>query len=143
MQSASEILEAAIRSWVEDPDSDVVYSEMVEGRWAVRMRQTVREATTVWWTTGERSISAEAYVVPAPLVDPEGAYRLCLIRNARTWRTHFALDRDGAIVLRGRIGVEEVTAERLDLILAEFYEMVELSFGLLVRMAVGPREKSG
>lgn len=142
MPLASEILEDVIRSWVEDPESDVEYAELVEGRWAVRVRQTVREATTVWWTVGERSLVAEAYVVPAPVVDPAGAFRLCLLRNARTWRTHFALDGEGAIVLRGRIGVEEVTPERLDLILAEVYDMVELSFRPLVRMAMGGREKS-
>ena len=53
-------------AWVADPDSDVVYAEKVEGRLAVRMRQQVREATTVWFWVGDRSLIAEAYVIPAP-----------------------------------------------------------------------------
>jgi hypothetical protein len=42
--------------WLEDPDSSVEYAEEVECRWAVRMRQEVRDATTVWFDVGERSL---------------------------------------------------------------------------------------
>ena len=48
MSTAAETLERAIHTWVADPESDVVYAELVEGRWAVRMSQTVRDATTVF-----------------------------------------------------------------------------------------------
>ena len=86
--------------WVSDPDSDVVYAEKVEGRLAVRMRQQVREATTVWFWVGDRSLIAEAYVIPAP-ADAEPAYRQALVRNGRGFRVHFALDHEGALILRG------------------------------------------
>jgi hypothetical protein len=44
------------------------------------------------------------------------------------------------VVIRGRISVAEANAERLDLMLAEIYEQVELTFSLLVGLA--RREKS-
>lgn len=135
MSDAGEILVQAISAWVTDPESDVEYAEQVEGRWAVRMRQGVRSATTVWWTVGDRSITAEAYVLPAPPANQAEVYRLCLLRNHRLWRCHFSLDREGAVVLTGRLEVAEVNLHSLDLLLGEIYEAVELSFRPLVMMA--------
>lgn len=138
MSDRSVLLET-IDAWVADPDGDVTYAEQVEGRWAVRMRQTVRDATTVWWTVGDYSISAEAYVLPAPHGDPTEAYRLALIRNATSWRAHFALDSEGALVIRGRVSLEHVTPRELDLLLGEIYQLVEASFRSLVAVAFGVR----
>ncbi len=137
MPDGRDLLVSVIEAWVADPESDVVYAEDVEGRWAVRMIQTVRDATTVWWDIGDRSIRAEAYVLPAPEANEGEVYRLCLVRNGSSWRTRFALDREGAVVIRGRIAVEEATAERLDLLLAEIYELVETTFRPLARLAFG------
>ncbi|HEY7584554.1 MAG TPA: hypothetical protein VIB78_13160 [Acidimicrobiia bacterium] len=132
MVGARGILQQSIAEWVNDPASDVVYAEEVEGRFAVRMRQTVREATTVWFTVGQRSLIAEAYVLPA-LEHPEGAHRLALIRNHSSFRVNFALDAEEAIVLRARIPNERVSAEELSYVLAEIYQTIELSFRSLLR----------
>lgn len=134
-------LETAIDRWLSDPDSDVVYAEKVDGRWAVRMRQTVRDATTVWWEIGAYTISAEAYVLPAPPGDAGDAYRLALIRNHPTWKAHFALDREGAFVIRGRVGAG-ASFEDLDQLLGEIYQMVETTFRPLLTRAFGRREKT-
>jgi hypothetical protein len=137
---ASSVLEAAIQRWLNDPESDVVYAEEVEGRWAVRMRQSVRDATTVWWEAGDYTISAEAYVLPGPAVDP-AAYRLVLARNYGTWRAHFALDHEGAFVIRGRVDAG-AGFEELDMLLGEVYALVETTFRPLVRLAFPAREKT-
>jgi hypothetical protein len=143
VSAAADTLELAIRGWVADPESDVVYAELVDGRWAVRMHQSVRDATTVWWQVGERSVRAEAYVLPSPAANHEAVYRLALIRNATAWRAHFCLDGEGALVLRGRLGVEEVELLTLDLMLGEIYELVELSFRPLVALAfASPRRET-
>lgn len=136
------VLESAIQRWLADPDGDVVYAERVEARWAVRMTQTVRDATTVWWTPGTYSIAAEAYVIPAPPGDSTAAYRLALRRNAHTWQAHFALDSEGALLIRGRVPLATADFETLDLLLGEIYHMVELSFRPLVACAFGGREKT-
>jgi hypothetical protein len=136
-----EVLVARIDAWVEDPESDVEYAEELEGRWAVRMRQQARDATTVWFEPGERSLSYEAYVLPVP-DGSEAVYHQALVRNHRAWRCFFALDGEGGLVLRGRLPADRVTFEELDRVLGEIYEMVEISFRSLVRLAFGSREKS-
>lgn len=136
-----EILLARIDRWLADPDSSVEYAEELEGRLAVRMRQEVRDATTVWFDIGERSLSYEAYVLPVPTGSTE-SYRQALYRNGRGWRAFFALDDEGALVLRGRLAASSVTDSELDLVLGEIYEMVEVAFRGLVRSAYPHREKS-
>lgn len=134
------MLEVTIQRWLDDPEGDVIYAEEVEGRWAVRMRQTVRDATTVWWDLGDYTISAEAYVLPGPPSDP-AAYRLALARNHATWRAHFALDHEGAFVIRGRVGAG-AGFEELDMLLGEIYALVESTFRPLVRLSFPAREKT-
>ena len=136
------VLEERIRLWLEDPESSVEYAEELEGRWAVRMKQVARDATTVWFDIGERSLTFEAYFMPAP-EDPAEVHRQALVRNNGTWRVFFAVDKEGAIVLRGRLAEAQVTLEELDLVLGEVYEMVELAFRAMIRVAFPSREKSG
>lgn len=98
------------------------------------MRQTVRDFTTVWFDVGERTVTIEAYVLPAPPPGrgAEEAYRQCLTRNFGTRRIHFALDRQGGLVLTGRIPLPELSHEEMELALGEVYSLVEASFrGLL------------
>jgi len=136
-----EVLAERIRLWVEDPSSSVEYAEEVEGRWAVRMRQDVRDATTVWFDVGERSLQFEAYVMPAPLA-PGEVHRQALVRNARAWRCFFAVDSEGAIVLRGRLAADRVTVDELDRVLGEVFESIEVAFRPMVRAGFPSREKS-
>lgn len=129
-------------AWAADPDSDVVWAGDHEGRRGVRMRQTVRDYTTVWFEVGDRTLGVEAYVLPAPPFNREEVYRQCLVRNAGTRRIHFALDRDGDIVLSGRVPRQEVTEGELELMLGEVYAMVEVAFRPFVHAAFS-RENKG
>jgi hypothetical protein len=99
------------------------------------MRQTVRDFTTVWFGLGERSLTVEAYVLPGPPFNREAVFRQALARSFSTRRLHFALDRDGDLVLVGRVPIGEVTEEELELILGEVYEAIEVAFKPLVRVA--------
>jgi hypothetical protein len=135
------VLEERIRLWLEDEEGSVEYAEEVEGRWAVRMRQEVRDATTVWFDIGERSLEFEAYVLPAPAAAPE-VHRQALVRNARSWRCFFAVDAEQAIVLRGRLAADSVTLDELDRVLGEIYETIEIAFRSMVRFGFPSREKS-
>lgn len=136
-----DVLEERIRLWLEDEEGSVEYAEDVEGRWAVRMRQETRDATTVWFDVGERSLTFEAYVLPEPLAKAE-VHRQALVRNGRAWRCFFALDAENAIVLRGRLAAHLVTVEELDKVLGEIYETIELAFRPMVRAGFPSREKS-
>ncbi len=130
--AAEALLVATIDRWVTDPDGDVVYAEQVEESWVVRMRQTTRDFTSVWFAVGERSIQVEAYVAPAP-AEPTEAFRQCLVRNHGTWRVRFALDPRGGIVLRGRVALEHLSEDELEYVLAECHQLVEQSFRPLLR----------
>ncbi|MGB8360936.1 MAG: YbjN domain-containing protein [Acidimicrobiia bacterium] len=136
-----DVLEERIRLWLDDPESSVEYAEEVDARWAVRMRQETRDATTVWWDVGERSLTFEAYVLPPP-PSPGEVHRQALVRNARAWRCFFALDSEGAIVLRGRLARDRVSLEELDRVLGEVFEMIEVAFRPMVRAGFTAREKS-
>lgn len=127
--------------WLEDEGSAVVYAEEVEGRWAVRMSQLVRDATTVWFEVGQRSIRFEAYVLPAP-PNPAEVHRQALVRNQRAWRCFFAVDRDGAVVLRGRLHSDQVSIAELDMALGEIYETIEVAFRPMVEAGFSSRENS-
>ncbi|HWL49283.1 MAG TPA: hypothetical protein VNT92_05350 [Acidimicrobiia bacterium] len=137
-----EVLEHRIEGWLADPGSSVEYAEEVEGRWAVRMRQEVRDATTVWFTIGQRSIEYEAYVLPAAEGGSE-LFEQALRRNIRAWRAYFALDQEGGLVLRGRLAEARLTDLELDLVLGEIYDAIEVAFPPMLRSLIAGRENSG
>lgn len=135
MPGAADILWESIERWIADEESSVEYAEQVDHRIAVRMRQETREASTVWWTPGQRSLTAELFVIPEPRTNQESVYRLALDRNRSTFRVHYALAGDGGIFLRSRTANDAVSLDVLDLVLGELYDQVELTFRPLVRLA--------
>jgi hypothetical protein len=134
------LVAAVTGRWRDDPDSDVVWAGDHEGRRGVRMRQTVRDFTTVWFSPGDRTLSVEAYVLPSPPFHREEVFRQALARNGATRRVHFALDREGALVLRARLPLTEVTDHELELVLGEVYDLIEVAFPGLAAAAFA-REK--
>ena len=135
MISTTDALWAAVHDWVEDPESSVVYAEDVEGRIAVRMDQEARDASTIWWSPGQRSLAAELYLIPAPAKNAESVYRLILTRNRTTYRCWYSLADDGSVVLRSRTVNSDVTRQVLDSVVGEMYEQVEITFRPLLRLA--------
>lgn len=140
-ESARNLVADVTSSWVADPRNDVVWSGEYEGRRGVRVAQQVRDFTTVWFDVGDRTLGYEAYVAPAPPFNREEVYRQCLVRNATGWRVRFAVDAEGALLLRGRIPLEHLTASELDAILGAVYDMVEVSFRAIISSGF-VREKS-
>ena len=141
---AAAILADTVAGWLADPDNDVVYTEEVDGYLVVRMRQVVRDFTSVWFKAGERSVQIEAHVLPAPDDDASAVFRQCLVRNQRAWRVHFMVAKDGGLALHGRLANEVVNRAELSMVLAEIYDVVEVSFRPLIRAGWGPgvgREK--
>ena len=134
-------LEERIGLWLEDPDSSVVYAEEVEGRWAVRVTQETRDATTVWFHPREISLEYEAYFMPLGS-EARSVLAQALTRNGRSWRVFFAIDAEGGLVLRGRLSEEEVTLRNLDLVLGEIVEAVEIGFRPMLRALAVDRENS-
>ena len=138
---ARQLVEDTSAKWVSDPASDVVWAGEHEGRLGVRMAQTVRDFTTVWFDVGDRTVGYEAYVAPPPPRGTEEVYRQCLVRNRSWWRAHFALDAEGGLVLVGRSPIERLDAAELDAVLGSIYEAVELAFKGILRAGFA-REKN-
>ena len=106
------------------------------------MRQTVRDMTTVWFGVGQRTVSIEAFVLPAPPQGVEDVYRQALARNAMVRRVRFSLDGHGDLVLTGKIPIEEVSEEELELVLGEVYDLIEVAFPVFVAVAYGREKKA-
>ncbi len=143
--AARRLIDDVTVGWLEDPHSDVVWIGDYEGRRAVRMRQTVRETTTVWFSAGQRTLMIEAFVLSVPDGSPAEVYRQALSRSFGTRRIHFALDPRRDLVLVGRMPLGEISEPELELALGEIYDLVEVSFLPLLRAAGSPptgREKS-
>jgi hypothetical protein len=129
---ARRLVEAVTDAWEADPESDVVWAGDYEGRRGVRMRQTVRESTTVWFAAGDLTVGVEAYLLSLPPGTSAPVLRQCLRRNAGVRRLHLALDGAGELLLVGRIPVPELSAHELELTLAEVYLLVEQTLPPLV-----------
>jgi len=145
MSTTRELLERVAAGWLADPESDVHWVGEVDGRLVVRMRQTVRDATAVWFEVGERTLGVEAYVMSPPPDAPAEILRQALVRNHSTRRIHFALDPRNDLVLVGRIPLEEVSSHELELALGEVYGLVERAVPAMTRVLRGwrsPREKT-
>ena len=139
------MIEESTAAWLADPESDVVWAGDHRGRRGVRMRQTVRDATTVWFEVGQRTIGIEAYVLSLPPAPSAEVMRQALVRNLGVRRMHFALDSRNQLFLVGRIPVEELCPEELDLALGEVWDLVERSLRGLAQAGAEPagsREKS-
>lgn len=129
-------------AWLDDPESTVVWAGSFEGRRGIRMRQECRDATTVWFEIGERTVGYEAYLLPAPPHHAEEVYRQCLVRNRRSWPAVLCADRRGDLYVLGRIPLSDLDALRLDEALGAVYQLVELSFRPLIAAGFTQREKS-
>ena len=136
---ATRLVTGTAAAWVADPDNDVVYTEDLDGRTAVRIAQQARDFTTIWFEVGDLTMVTEAYVVPAPPGNAGEVYRQCLFRNYDARRVHFAIDPDGEVYLRGRLPLVHLSLEELDAILAEVYELVEVAFRPLIRAGFASR----
>ncbi len=140
--TTSELIRTVTEGWVADDAGDVVWAGDHDGRRGVRMRQAVRDMTTVWFGVGQRTVSIEAFVLPAPPQGAEDVYRLALARNLTVRRVRFSLDAHGDLVLTGKIPIAEVSEEELELVLGEVYDLIEVTFPAFVAAAFGREKKA-
>lgn len=141
-EGALQLVQALTLEWVDDATSSVVWAGAHEGRWGIRIRQEAREATTVWIDVGDLTVAFEAYLLPKPRFRREEVYRLSLTRNHRSWPAYISIDDQGDLFIRGRIGLSDLSRERIDQVIGAVYEVVEISFRVIARAGFQRREKS-
>lgn len=139
---AAELVEDLTREWLADAESAVEWAGAHESKWGIRLRQEAREATTIWFSIGDRTVGYEAYLLPKPRYRSEEVYRQCLARNHRSWPASISVDDRGDLIIRGRIPLSDLSRRRLDEAVGAVFELVELSFRSLARAGFVPREKT-
>ncbi len=138
----AELLRAVTTRWVEDADSDVVWTGEHEGRWGLRVAQQARDFTTIWFDVGAITIGFEAYLLPPPRHQQAEVLGYCLKRNHRSWPAYIAADDRGELYIRGRIPVAHLTADDIETAVGAVYQLVEISFKPLLRLGYLSREKT-
>lgn len=137
-EEAEALLAELATVWVADPDHPATWTGTHDGRRGLRVSQDCRDATTIWFHVGQRTVAVEAFLLPDP--GTVEAYRYCLRRAASSWPLAYALDAHGDLVVRTRIPLDVLGPETLDLVMGVVWEQVEIAFPRLVREKI-PSER--
>lgn len=151
LHSAADLdrLDADIDRWLAaaqlaNPSIDAVQrGEPGTHRWYVRLHGEDKEVITVWLTLGQRTLSHETYVWPAPVENHAAFYEHVLRRNRGLVGAHFCIGAEDALYLVGAVPVSELSEDALDWVIGTVYATVErcfraglaLGFGSMLRAA--------
>ena len=139
----AEVEDLLIR-WLDEQleDNPVVIAverEPGERRWFVRLQGEEKGVFSLWLTIGQRTLSFETYVLPAPEENAAEVYAQLLRRNRSLYGLAFAIGDEEAVFLQAEVPLAEVTEDRLDEILGSIYETVERAFLPALRLAFASR----
>ncbi len=133
------IADWAAEQQAENPAVLSVDHDAHQRRWIIRLQGDEKGVFAVWLTLGQRSLTYESYVLPAPEENPAAFYEHLLRRNERLVGVAFTLGAEDAVYLRGRCPNPWVDANELDRILGTLYEAVERCFRTALRLGFGSR----
>jgi len=83
-------------------------------RWVLRFRGAEKDVIAIWLTLGQRTVLAEAEVMPAPDEAAAQVHELVLTRNAGLFGLGYAIGQERGIYLMARVPAASVDAEELD-----------------------------
>jgi putative sensory transduction regulator len=139
-QSLWDLVATTTTVWTADPDSGIVWAGEFEGRRGVRIVQNCREATTIWFATGDLTLRLDAYLFGR--LDDAELHRRFLKYNYASWPISVALDRREDIYLTGRIPVAAVDENMLGVIIGGVHDGVERLFPHCLEVVQRGRETS-
>ncbi len=135
------VLEMHIDRWLgqqllENPMVAAVERDVAGSRrWFVRLLGESKDAFTIRFELGQRTLRYETYVMPAPEENHERFYAHLLERNLHLFGAAFAIGEEGAIFLRGALHNELIDTEgELDRVLGSLYAWVEQYFQPALRI---------
>ncbi|MEQ8843154.1 MAG: YbjN domain-containing protein [Acidimicrobiales bacterium] len=131
---AGEMAENPALEAVERSEDDIV-------RWFVRLRGEEKDVWTAWWTLGQRTLSYETFLMPAPEENEVEFYAHLLRRNRKLTGLHLEIGEEEAVYLRGSLPVAAVNDAELDRILGSMWAAVELIFRPAMRLGYASRFK--
>ena len=104
-------------------------------RWYLRFTCEGRDASTIYFDLGQRSLRYELYFMPDPPAHHEELYRWLLRRNHHgLYGARFSLGPDGDVYVVGRVLYEHLSEEELDRVIGVCYELVETWFQPAIKM---------
>ena len=133
-------LEAQIDEWLRrfDAENDVMVAldrgEPGERRWYVRLQGIEKDFTTVWLRLGQRSLHAEAYMMPAPEENVGEVYERLLRRNRAIHGLAYAIGVEDAIFLVGEVPNDGISEGHVDRLIGSVWEYVERDFRPTLRI---------
>lgn len=121
-----QLADAIVRDWLES--SEVPWELGArEGEYVVTLPGEKKLKTIVSLLIGERTLSAQAFVVRNPDENHERVYRLLLQRNMRLPGIAYSIDTAGDVYVGGRLPLAGLDAQALDELMGG---MLEASDGI-------------
>ena len=83
-------------------------------RWVLRFKGSEKDVIAIWLTLGQRTLVAEAEVMPSPDESATAIYALMLARNASLLGTAYAIGAEQGLYLVARVPAATVDVDELD-----------------------------
>jgi Putative bacterial sensory transduction regulator len=117
----------------------------------VRLEGQHKLATMTWLIAGEHSLQVESFFCRQPDENHAEFYRFLLMRSARMYGVHFALDRTGDVYLTGRLPLAAICEAEIDRLLGcvltysdeSFNEALRIGFASAITREWAWRSKRG
>ncbi|MFP5069493.1 YbjN domain-containing protein [Pseudonocardia nantongensis] len=127
-QDLDDVIGGALRG------AEVDHVHRGSGQWLVTLPGEARLQTQTWLIVREQTMAVQAFVCRRPDENREGVYRFMLLRNAKLYGVHYALDRVGDIHLVGRVPRHAVTADEVDRLLGQVLEAADGDFNTFLEL---------
>jgi putative sensory transduction regulator len=140
MQLSEETASRLVADHLTGPVAKQPYVQHVEydpeiARWYLRFTCEGRDASTIYFDLGQRSLRYELYFMPDPPKNHEELYRWLLRRNHHgLYAARFSLGPDNDVYVVGRVPYEHLTEEELDRVIGVLYELVETWFQTAIKI---------
>ncbi|MPY95876.1 MAG: hypothetical protein GEV08_23320 [Acidimicrobiia bacterium] len=115
------------------------HGEAGQRRWYLRLAGEAKATFTIWFTLGQRTLSYETYVIPAPEENHQVFYEQLLRRNLKLYGAHFAIGAEDAVFLVGQLANDDIDEVELDRVVGSIYVYVEQFFVPAMRVGFASR----
>ena len=103
--------------------------------WLLRVRGEEKDVITLWFRLAPRRVHVECELIPAPEENVETLFRFLLARNATLVPLHAAIGPEDGLYLVGSFALEEMSAAKVDEIVATTVTAVDEIYPTAMTMA--------
>jgi hypothetical protein len=131
-----------IQQWVAALPGATTNERVHSDLWYVRIPGTARSWIPVEILVDEKTTKVTSHVIIEPDERRDEVYELLLRHNHRAPGVAFSLDgKEGVICLVARVSHEDLTIQKLDLLVGQMIEVTEATFGSILQIGFGSRLK--